>query len=177
MTMKWLLTQLDLNETYQGGVGSYMLFTMCLAHLQAEMRARGHGFLQEANLGYLVYGFLERYTTFDYYFNGIDVRWEGSLFDKQEMHRDEAPQPLLCIKSPLEPELDVGKNSYKFAEVVDRFKWRLEVSKVARIFEYDIKTYTHNKFVLCLRLSCLYAILLISEIGYNSRGRKRSDEK
>eukprot|EP01054_Gregarina_sp_Poly1_P000269 Gregarina_sp_Poly_1__268@NODE_1065_length_5196_cov_51_378826_g740_i0_p2_GENE_NODE_1065_length_5196_cov_51_378826_g740_i0NODE_1065_length_5196_cov_51_378826_g740_i0_p2_ORF_typecomplete_len665_score68_92NTP_transf_2/PF01909_23/4_3e14NTP_transf_2/PF01909_23/1_6e04PAP_assoc/PF03828_19/2_4e07_NODE_1065_length_5196_cov_51_378826_g740_i031395133 len=120
LILKETLRQWELGETYRGGIGSYLLFCMTLHHLQHTEN------LKSKNLGELLIGFLSRYSYFDYYLDGIDVRGSGRLIVKADM-RDGGPvDGLLCVASPLEPKTDCGRNSYKIDVVVERLKRRLD---------------------------------------------------
>ncbi|EZG57835.1 poly(A) polymerase, Cid1 family protein, partial [Gregarina niphandrodes] len=49
LILKLLLREHDLNETYKGGVGSYMLFNMVTHHLQQEAKSRASKQRKSAN--------------------------------------------------------------------------------------------------------------------------------
>lgn len=120
LILKETLRQWELGETYRGGIGSYLLFCMTLHHLQHTEK------LAEKDLGELLIGFLARFSYFDYYLDGIDVRGRGRLIVKADM-RDGGPvDALLCVASPLEPTTDCGRNSYKIEDIVARLKRRLD---------------------------------------------------
>lgn len=163
---KTVFRQMDLNETYKGGIGSYMNFVLCLYHLQCESKdlsippcphthtqththtpahtqkktqSQGdvecdclvrHSLTHEralTHLGYLIFTFMKRLLTLDYFFEGIDVRNGGSVYHKTEMTGLlNEPEALLSIKSPLEATTDLGRNSYKWPEIVDLLKWRFD---------------------------------------------------
>jgi non-canonical poly(A) RNA polymerase PAPD5/7 len=54
MVMKCLLKQRDLNETYKGGIGSFLLFCMILAFLR-ELRRQ---FIEKKKMKELVFLYL-----------------------------------------------------------------------------------------------------------------------
>eukprot|EP01053_Blabericola_migrator_P002180 Blabericola_migrator_1__2179@NODE_15_length_23605_cov_67_423868_g12_i0_p6_GENE_NODE_15_length_23605_cov_67_423868_g12_i0NODE_15_length_23605_cov_67_423868_g12_i0_p6_ORF_typecomplete_len645_score88_87NTP_transf_2/PF01909_23/1_7e12PAP_assoc/PF03828_19/2_6e08_NODE_15_length_23605_cov_67_423868_g12_i0802014 len=120
LIMKETLRQWELGETYKGGVGSYLLFCLTLHHLQHTED------LEKRNLGELLIGFLDRFSYFNYYSDGIDVRGNGRLIMKADMHRNQPMDNLLCVSSPLEPQTDCGRNSYKIDVIVERLRRRLD---------------------------------------------------
>lgn len=140
LVLKMMLRQLDLGETYKGGIGSYMLFTMVLSYLQSICWDHPEERLDGLNLGTLLVGFFERYISWNYEYDAIDVREKGSIFPKVGLSEKEDLERLsyqisynensflMSISSPLEPSNDIGKNSYRIEDCVDRFHQRLMVS-------------------------------------------------
>ncbi|XP_058095825.1 poly(A) RNA polymerase protein 1 isoform X2 [Magnolia sinica] len=105
LILKVFLQQRELNEVYSGGIGSYALLTMLMAHLQ--MHWRGHDFKgyqtsPEHNLGILLVNFLDFYgrklNTWDV---GVSCKASGTLFSKTKKGFMKTERPfLLSIEDP-----------------------------------------------------------------------------
>src|SRR4051794_9539509 len=80
LLLKYFLSCRLLNDTYSGGIGSFMLQMMIISHLQHHV-SRAHG--AHLNLGTLAWSFFEMYgKNFNYGEVGISVRGLGSYFSK-----------------------------------------------------------------------------------------------
>lgn len=97
--LKLYLQQRGLNETYRGGVGSYLLFVLVLSFLQ-QMKSDA---LQRRGLGHLLYDFFQLYgRDFNFDTTGISVRNGGSYFRKVSSARRRNPSlrhrtsPIFC---------------------------------------------------------------------------------
>ena len=116
LVLKFFLSQRGLNETFTGGVGSYMLQLMVVSFLQQRHRTdRATGLVSPQNLGSLLLEFFELYgRDFNYGVTGISVRHAGSYFQKRARGWLYPQRPaLLAIENPSDPSFDVGKNSYQ----------------------------------------------------------------
>ena len=84
--LKFFLAQRGLNETFTGGVGSFLLQLMVVSFLQQRYRTdRATGFASAPNLGALLLELLELYgRDFNYAVTGISVRRNGAYFPKRE---------------------------------------------------------------------------------------------
>ncbi|XP_077228080.1 uncharacterized protein LOC143861075 isoform X2 [Tasmannia lanceolata] len=103
LILKVFLQQRELNEVYSGGIGSYALLAMVMAHLQ--MHWRGQDFKRcktslEHNLGILLVDFLELYgrklNTYDI---GVSCKAAGTFFLKSNRGFMQRPN-LICIEDP-----------------------------------------------------------------------------
>lgn len=86
-------TQRKLNETYSGGVGSFVLCSMVISFLQMRQRSMIARRVEEKhvtfNLGSLLLEFLNLYgNTFNYVDVGITVLGGGTYFPKQSKEGD-----------------------------------------------------------------------------------------
>eukprot|EP00474_Spongospora_subterranea_P008660 CRZ09118.1 hypothetical protein [Spongospora subterranea] len=127
--LKYFLQFREMNETYSGGIGSFLLQMMIVSHLQLHPFGSSKRLSSPANknlnLGALLLSFFELYgKVFNYAVVGISVRNGGSYFSKvQKGFADDARSYLLCVENPLEPEIDVGRNSFGIMRVRRSFSW------------------------------------------------------
>ena len=135
--LKYFLHCRVLNDTYKGGIGSFMLQLMLINHLQALQLA---GRLQHptTNLGMLLMSFLESYgISLNYKNAGLNMNAAAttaaaggaarpagsagvrtSFFNKSARGWFNANRPyLLSIENPLDSNHDVGANSYLIMRV------------------------------------------------------------
>lgn len=81
--MSVLCLQRSLNETYKGGVGSYLLFVMCLSFLQQHRVCSSPSLMGAVGMGHLVFDFLQLYgRDFNFDTTAVSVRNGGSYFPK-----------------------------------------------------------------------------------------------
>ena len=100
LVLKCFLKARQLNETYYGGVSSFLLTMLVVSHLQRQYKKYGKGV--EVDLGKHLIDFFELYgTLFNYEDIGISIRkgyftkesrgWEG--WDERSRFR-------LCVENP-----------------------------------------------------------------------------
>ncbi|KAE9039011.1 hypothetical protein PR001_g5461 [Phytophthora rubi] len=127
LVLKYFMTQRGLNETYTGGVGSFLLQMMVVSFLQHHGRALGaeHDDPKFNNLGQLLMGFFTLYgRDFNYTDLAISVRNGGSYFYKEDRRWYDDSRPfLISMENPNEPSLDIGKNSYEMRTVKRSFEY------------------------------------------------------
>jgi non-canonical poly(A) RNA polymerase PAPD5/7 len=84
--LKYFLRQRKLNESYTGGISSFLLFNLLLAYVQ--YLSKENNFTEKINLGNILVGFLQFYG-FDFNFEdvGISVRYGGYFFKKSDGSR------------------------------------------------------------------------------------------
>ena len=120
LVLKFFLSQRGLNETFTGGVGSYMLQLMVVSFLQQRHRTdRATGLVSPQKLGSLLLEFFELYgRDLNPTITGISVRRHGAYFPKRSRNWFNPARPnLLAIENPDDDKLDVGKNSYNYHRV------------------------------------------------------------
>ena len=125
LVLKFFLSQRGLNETFTGGVGSFMMQMMVVSFLQMRHRTDCATNLASApNLGALLLEFFELYgKDFNYGATGISVRHHGSYFPKRSRGWDYPQRPqLLALENPDDASLDVGKNSFAMTRVKRAFE-------------------------------------------------------
>ena len=117
--VKQFLAQRRLNETYHGGVGSFVLCMMVGSFLQHRLRVEQNLDLHLSwNLGSLLIDFLTLYSmgSFDYTHTAISVTDGGRYFPKTSIP-EWRPSPLLSIENPHVPNTDMGKNSFLLPKI------------------------------------------------------------
>ena len=103
LLVKSFLKERQMNEVYQGGLGSYALICMVISFLQHNAKLRAQIWPEPAShLGELFHEFLTLYgKKFNYYYDGISVRADGSYFNKQERRWFQYNEPYaLSIEDP-----------------------------------------------------------------------------
>jgi non-canonical poly(A) RNA polymerase PAPD5/7 len=131
--LKAFLHQRGLNEVYSGGIGSYALLCMVMAHLQLHNTtckstwAGSHGAsdASEGCLGTLLIDFFElfgrRLVAEDV---GISCGGKGpGFFKKRDRNMYEEARPFLwAIEDPQDETNDLGRNSYACRQVKSAFE-------------------------------------------------------
>ncbi|CAK9868100.1 unnamed protein product [Sphagnum jensenii] len=121
LVLKIFLQQRELNEVYQGGIGSYALLVMLLAHLQVLNLTSSLPL--ESNLGILLVDFFDLYgRSLNMKDVGVSCRIGGSFFSKKNRGFIDMKRPFsLCVEDPQAPENDIGKNSFAIQKVRSAF--------------------------------------------------------
>lgn len=118
--LKYLLSQRGMNDTYTGGVGSFMTTLLCLACEQWSIRFELIGFFhcregtERGGLGSHLIQFLYFYGLL-YNFDKLTLRVknDGCFLSKTEKGWFDSSTPWhLSVENPIDPSLDVGKASY-----------------------------------------------------------------
>ena len=115
MFLKFYLAQRDLNETYKGGIGSYLLTFMVLHLLRRHEACHDAGKYAKTSLGHFLIDFFRYYgKEFRYDSHGISVReGEPPLYEKNDRGWFNENKPwALSVESPLDPEQDIGGKAY-----------------------------------------------------------------
>lgn len=116
-----------MNETYGGGIGSFVLSCMIVSFLQMRRRLENfRGVTLAHNLGSLLLEFFNLYGgSFNYYHTGVSIADGGSYFRKREKGEEWAnpSRPnLLAIENPDVPEVDMGRNSFNMPKIRRTFE-------------------------------------------------------
>ena len=130
--LKAFLQQRALNEVYTGGIGSYALLCMVMAHLQLHDSSSaasnwagesGGDAAAEGCLGALLIDFFELYgRRLNTEEVGISCRGGGRFFAKRDKTWHDPGRPfLLAIEDPQDPTNDLGRNSYAAWQVKSAF--------------------------------------------------------
>ncbi|CDW89037.1 poly rna polymerase [Stylonychia lemnae] len=142
IVIKAFLKCRNLNETYSGGVSSFLLTMMVTSYLQICYKK---GNTDKTDLGKHLIDFFELYgTKFNYEEIGISIRGEGYYFKKIKRgwyNYEENKKGRLCVENPQEPTVDIGFNAYN-------------IKRVQRAFQhaYDSLIYNNSNTVSILKL-------------------------
>ncbi|KAL8440534.1 hypothetical protein Efla_003205 [Eimeria flavescens] len=121
---KMALRHWRLNEPFKGGVGSYLLFVLCLHYLQNNAYLRDAKKHRHLNLGHLLFHFLNYFShQFDAVASSIrqaPVQGSGRLVPRSRVSWKGEPE--LSAESPLDPLLNLGRSAYQFERV--RAAWK-----------------------------------------------------
>ncbi|EPR59623.1 polynucleotide adenylyltransferase [Toxoplasma gondii GAB2-2007-GAL-DOM2] len=119
LLVKFFLKLRNLSETYRGGAGSYLLFTMGLLFLKSWPAAHDPTLQRGLLLSHLLIDFFHFWGRhWNYRDWGGCVRGLGHTFLK-----DARPElwgerrELLCMESPTTPDIDLGKNAFNISNV------------------------------------------------------------
>ena len=128
LVLKFFLAARELNETYSGGVGSFMLQMMIIAHLRIAAPDLDRGWAhrhKQLNLGAALFSFFQFFGgMLNYATVGLRVGRDGSagLYRKHEKGFLDSKRPwLLSIQNPLDEKHDIGANSYNIGRVRKAF--------------------------------------------------------
>ncbi|KAL8274601.1 hypothetical protein Esti_001504 [Eimeria stiedai] len=146
---KMLLRHWRLHEPFKGGVGSYLLFVMCLHFLQNNTHLRDTKTLRHFNLGHLLFNFLHYFgVQFNYEASSISVRGNGSLRSRSSraqglgLWRTREERMMLSAESPLDPSRDLGCSAYKIMQV--RAAWRQAFLRLSARLVVEVRQSTGN---------------------------------
>ncbi|GAB5366137.1 hypothetical protein AAMO2058_001118800 [Amorphochlora amoebiformis] len=131
MVLKFFLAMRELNETYTGGVGSFVLQMMVVGYLKLRYKTRDAirykewpEKASEMNLAAILMDFFKFFggTEFNYEKVGLIVTGNGGYYDKRKKGRFNGSRPwALSLESPLDPSLDIGANSFMMGGVRKAF--------------------------------------------------------
>ena len=144
VVLKCFLKSRQLNESYHGGVSSFVLTMMTCSYLQRKYK-NGGGQTEKIDLGKHLIDFFEFYgVQFNYEDVGISIREEGFYFTKKSRGwegYDERSRYKLSVENPQDPEVDIGGSAYN-------------IRKVQRAFQhaYDTLIYNNSNAVSILKL-------------------------
>jgi len=131
--LKQFLAQRRLNETYHGGIGSFVLCMLVVSFLQQRQRVEQHMDIHLSwNLGSLLIDFLTLYSggSFDFAHTAISVANGGRYFEKSSIP-EWRPTPMLSIENPHLPGVDMGKNSFLLPKIRRAFEHALQLLSFA----------------------------------------------
>ncbi|CAK4075053.1 unnamed protein product [Aphanomyces euteiches] len=131
LLLKYFLQQRGLNETFKGGVGSFLLQLMVVSFLQhsnRNSRYRNEG----TDLGHLLFGFFDLYgNIFNSFDLTISVSNGGAYLKKTDLNWKNYQRPeLLSMENPHDRTLDVGSNSFEIRRVFKVFSHAAKVLQV-----------------------------------------------
>eukprot|EP00658_Telonema_sp_P-2_P018718 TRINITY_DN17331_c0_g1_i1.p1 TRINITY_DN17331_c0_g1~~TRINITY_DN17331_c0_g1_i1.p1 ORF type:complete len:296 (-),score=47.19 TRINITY_DN17331_c0_g1_i1:323-1210(-) len=124
--VKYFLKQRGLDDTYTGGVGSYVLANLVVCFLQQHPRWAHLGEKPEDSLGTALVEFFQLYgCNMNFGEVGISVRGSGGFFNKRSKTgwRDVNKADRLCLEDPHNPERDVGAASFRWDAIRRAFSF------------------------------------------------------
>lgn len=123
--LKCFLKQRDLNETYTGGVGSFLLFCLLLTFLREIRRdyidQNREDDIPKILLSEYVLKFLDFYANFDLLNKQIIIAEGGAIVEKY------IKEYALSVISPQEASHDVGGACFRAKEIFGIFKNRFHL--------------------------------------------------
>jgi non-canonical poly(A) RNA polymerase PAPD5/7 len=136
IVLKVFLSQRGMNDTYSGGIGSFVLCAIVSSFLQMRQRQAAFTKVKPSwNLGALLLEFLQLYgVTYNYMTVGISITNGGEYFNKRKRKADgndaaafmKRPN-LLYIENPDEPDQDMGGNSFMVPKIKRSFEHGYQV--------------------------------------------------
>ena len=106
LVLKAFLQQRELNEVYTGGVGSYAILVMLIAHLRTHP-AGG----EEVNLGVLLLDFFELFGRL-LNAEAVGISCDAFFSKARRGWCDERRPDLWAVEDPRDSENDLGRNSF-----------------------------------------------------------------
>ena len=127
MVLKVFLAQRRMNDTYNGGVGSFLLCGLIVSFLQMRLRReKTQARRLSWNLGALLLDFFELYgLRFNYVHTGISLNEDGAYFSKYARGGDwfNRNRPnMLALENPSSTDLDIGRSSFMMAKIRRSFE-------------------------------------------------------
>ncbi|CAM9534183.1 unnamed protein product [Choristocarpus tenellus] len=121
LVLKYFMRQRRLHETFQGGIGSFLLQLMVISVVQKCGRTyTGHGIHGPTNLGFVLLEFLDLFgNKLNYCAAGITLLGQdgGGFYNKRDMGWVKHERPaLLSFQNPHDSGIDVGSNSFKVGD-------------------------------------------------------------
>lgn len=124
--LKYFLKQRALNETYNGGVGSFLLFSLVVSSVQHHPSRRSDsGNYERYSLAHYLLHFFKLYgDLFNFERVGISLRKQGYYFDKRAKGWILSERNcLLSVECPQNKDNDLGRNSYAINTVKRAFSY------------------------------------------------------
>lgn len=117
MVIKYALKQRKLNEIYNGGMSSFLLFHFVFYFIEHIRKLKNNNIYN--NLGELLKEFFNFYGfEFNYKELGISVRYGGYLYK-----RNDGGKNKLSVENFEDVSQDIGKTCFKFQNVMEFFKF------------------------------------------------------
>ncbi|SOV17650.1 nucleotidyltransferase, putative [Plasmodium gaboni] len=122
--LKFFLNSRNLNETYIGGIGSFLLSCMVLHFLQMHTSTFDNNHFNNTYLIKLLIEF--------FYFYSIDyklhetcavVRGLGHILPRRLRKEYEYNDQRLCFENPIDTSIDIGRNTYRIRYILYLFSY------------------------------------------------------
>jgi len=117
LILKAFLKERKLNETYYGGIGSFLQIIMMAGFLQYIQRSEPENY-KNKNLGELLLRFFKFYgEEFNYKELGISIIGNGCFYKKNY------PDNFFSIENPEDIDLDIGKSVRLYEGIMNAFRY------------------------------------------------------
>jgi len=122
--LKYFLKQRGLNDTYTGGIGSFLLFCMTISSLQMHPAHReDKKYYDRYTLAHFLVNFLRLYgNDFNYTDSGISIRGNGSYFHKRDNDWCLLDGDNLVVQCPQDYTNDLGRGAFGIKLVKRAFR-------------------------------------------------------
>jgi non-canonical poly(A) RNA polymerase PAPD5/7 len=116
LIVKQLLVENQSNDTYTGGMSSWLLCLILIHHIQMRRKSNDS---TKLDLGEMLTDFLRLFgTDFDYEGTGISIRNGGYYFSKETRGWNDPNHPtLLAVEDPFEPDVNVGPRAHRISAI------------------------------------------------------------
>lgn len=156
--VKYFLKQRGLNDTYSGGIGSFLLFCMVICSIQQHpaLRSERKNYARFTLGHYLMYFFKLFGEELNYESTGISIRGEGAFFKKSSKNWTYFDKEnYLSVECPQNPENDLGKSSYSIELVKKSFShaYKLLCSQNRRIAKTPLNMIIRQDELISTRLN------------------------
>lgn len=122
--LKYFLRQRKLNESYTGGVSSFLLFNLLFSFIQYLFKDDIP--IEKLTLGDILVRFFQFYRyEFNYIELGISIRDGGKYYLKEEKFSSSS-KSCISVENFMDPGQDVGHNSHNFKEVRKSFEFAID---------------------------------------------------
>ncbi|SOV81266.1 nucleotidyltransferase, putative [Plasmodium sp. gorilla clade G3] len=165
LLLKFFLNSRNLNETYIGGIGSFLLSCMVLHFLQMHTSTFDNNHFNNTCLIKLLIEFFYFYSI-DYKLHDtcVVVRGLGHILPRRLRKEYEFNDQRLCFENPIDTSIDIGRNTYRIKYILYLFSYTYcnFISLIAKLrkhsnnFHYpyihnvDEKNDTNKKNVKCI---------------------------
>ncbi|CAC9698950.1 nucleotidyltransferase, putative [Plasmodium sp. DRC-Itaito] len=124
LLLKFFLNSRNLNETYIGGIGSFLLSCMVLHFLQMHTSTFDKNHFNNTYLIKLLIEFFYFYSI-DYKLHDacIVVRGLGHVLPRRLRKEYEFNDQRLCFENPIDTSIDIGRNTYRIKYILYLFSY------------------------------------------------------
>ncbi|ETW34735.1 hypothetical protein PFTANZ_04534 [Plasmodium falciparum Tanzania (2000708)] len=124
LLLKFFLHSRNLNETYIGGIGSFLLSCMVLHFLQMHTSTFDNNHFNNTYLIKLLIEFFYFYSIdFKLHDACIVVRGLGHVLPRRLRKEYEYNDQRLCFENPIDTSIDIGRNTYRIKYILYLFSY------------------------------------------------------
>ena len=128
LVIKAFLKTRGLNETFHGGLSSYLVTILVISYLLEIKKFETD---KQLLLSEHLLNFFELYgTKFNYRDLGLSIRKGGFYFKRSDRDWENFQKPIsLCVENPQDPTIDIGRASHRFTDVHSAFQHAYDTLK------------------------------------------------